>query len=428
MLSTASPKSLTLSVLHHLLGDTPPPDVGFRLWDGTAWPDDAPRRATLVLKHPGSLRAMFARGTELALAEAYLAGDFDIEGDVETACSLADVLEHRPGERWRSWSDWLDLLRLPAGHAEPMNARVHVSPRAAAGTLDGDREAVRFHYDLSNEFYRLWLDAGMFYSCAYFSEAGLSLDAAQEAKAHLLCRKLRLKPGQRLLDIGCGWGGLALIAARHYGADVTAITLSVRQAELAAERVAAAGLASRVRVELRDYRELRVSEPFDAIVSVGMSEHVGPGRMPDYFRTTAALLKPGGVFLNHAIGRGVRPRNHRGPSFIDQYVFPASDIPPLPIVTGAAEGAGLEVRDVENLREHYTLTLRHWVRRLETGYDLARIWVSEPIYRTWRLYLAGSAHGFAAGQLALYQVLLVKPDAYGHAGLPLTRRDWYGSS
>jgi cyclopropane-fatty-acyl-phospholipid synthase len=268
----------------------------------------------------------------------------------------------------------------------------------------------------------------MLYSCAYFERPDIALDEAQEAKLHHICRKLRLRSGQHLLDIGCGWGGLAIVAAQHYGVRVTAITLSQRQADLATARVHASGLADLVSIQLMDYRELRVTEPFDAIASVGMSEHVGENQLAGYFKVASGVLKPGGVFLNHAIGEGVRPRRRIGPSFIEEYVFPDSDIPAIPQVLLAAESAGLEIRDVENLREHYALTLRQWVRRLEDQHDQALNFVDEATYRVWRLYMAGSAHAFSRGHLAVYQALLSKPDSAGEAHLPMTRRDWYAGA
>jgi cyclopropane-fatty-acyl-phospholipid synthase len=412
--------------LDHLLSPSPSLDVGFRLWDGSRWPDDAPRAATIVLPHPGALRRMFRPGTEIGVAEAYLAGDFDVEGDMETACGLADRLEQRaPG--WRAaLATYRRFRHLPAGAGVSSGRRAFLAS-GEPHSLARDRAAISFHYDLPAEFYRLWLDPEMLYSCAYFETPETTLDAAQQAKLRHLCRKLRLRPGQRLLDIGCGWGALARHAAREHGVEVTGITLSTRQAEVARTRVRAAGLDGRVNIEQRDYRELREPEGYDAVVSVGMSEHVGTGRLPGYFRTVSDLLKPGGVFLNHAIGEGARPRRHRGPSFIDRHVFPDSDIPPVRVVTAAAEGAGFEVRDVENLREHYALTLRHWVRRLEAGHDAALAHVAEPVYRVWRLYMAGSARGFARGNLAIYQVLLAKLDSAGRAPVPLTRADWYAS-
>ncbi|HEY8993706.1 MAG TPA: cyclopropane-fatty-acyl-phospholipid synthase family protein, partial [Lacunisphaera sp.] len=317
------------------------------------------------------------------------------------------------------------LMRLPPAsdpHDEARTAALDGPPHSP----ERDRQAVSFHYDVSNDFYRLWLDSQMVYSCAYFTDERNDLDRAQIDKFDHLCRKLRLRPGQQLLDIGCGWGGLAIHAARHYHVQVTGVTLSTEQATLAAERVRDAGASGRVKIELRDYRDVRPpTGGFDAIVSVGMAEHVGREHLPEYFRTAATLLRPGGVFLNHAISEGRRADRFRGPSFVDAYVFPDSDIPPLPVVTAAAASADLEVRDVENLREHYTLTLRHWIRRLEAAHEAALAFVDERTYRIWRLYMAGSAHGFAHGDLAIYQTLLVKPDAEGHARLPLTRNDWY---
>ena len=411
--------------LDELIGAVPLHEVAFKLWEGTLWPDGKARSATLLLKHPGALREMFGAGTEKALAEAYLHGDFEIEGDIESAIEIADALGRRRDGWLKSVRRYCRLAQLPANLARNDPDRVFQRANGTRHSLRRDRQAVSFHYDLSNEFFQLWLDRRMIYSCAYFENADNNLDQAQEAKLKHLCRKLRLQPGQRLLDIGCGWGGLALFAARHFSVRVVGITLSERQAAVASERVRAAALSDSVSIELKDYRELTGAETFDAIVSVGMSEHVGGDQLPNYFKIAGWLLKPGGVFLNHAIGEGVRPRRLVGPSFMEEYVFPDSDIPSLSTVLRAVEVAGLEVRDVENLREHYALTLRHWVRRLEVAHDEALQFVDEATFRAWRLYLAGSAHGFTHGQLAVYQTLLSKPDAAGRTGLPLTRSDWY---
>ncbi|MGH8093052.1 MAG: class I SAM-dependent methyltransferase [Chthoniobacterales bacterium] len=400
--------------------------VGVRLWNGKVWPDDAPRPATLVLQHPGALAKMFSAGTEAGVAEAYIYNDFDIEGDIDMVFDLADGLLVRLG-------DWKEKLKL----AGLLLGLPHGGPRQPSGVLphltgarhlpERDREAVTFHYDLSNEFYRLWLDRRMVYSCAYFESPDESLDKAQEQKLDYLCAKLRLLPGQRLLDFGCGWGGLILHAAEHFGVHGTGITLSQRQADLARERIRAKELHETVEVRVCDYRDLsKEAEKYDAAVSVGMAEHVGREQLPNYFAIARSLLRPRGVFLNHAIGEGVIPRpDNTAGSFIDRYVFPDGDIPPLPIMLGAAESAGFEIRDVENLREHYALTLRHWLRRLEARRDEALAFVSEETYRIWRLYLAGSAHGFRRGRLAVYQTLLTNLDESGSGNLPLTRRDWY---
>ena len=291
-----------------------------------------------------------------------------------------------------------------------------------------DRRAVMFHYDVSNDFYRLWLDRRMIYSCAYFQSPNDDLDTAQEQKLDYICRKLRLRPGRRLLDIGCGWGGLIIYAVKHFGVRAEGIMLSEPQGKWARARIAEAGLDSHAEIELRDYRDIAANgaELYDAIESVGMAEHVGRERLRDYFARAYRVLKPGGVFLNQAIGEDIvtRPDN-RGGSFIEQYVFPDGDIPPLSIMLAAAESAGFEIRDVENLREHYALTLRHWLGRLEANHDEALRFVDEATYRIWRLYLAGSAHGFQRGYMAVYQTLLAKPGTAGRVDLPLRRDDWY---
>jgi cyclopropane-fatty-acyl-phospholipid synthase len=427
MTTTLAPKTeASIRFLEQLFAAAPLEKISFRLWDGTMWPDAKPRPATIVLQHPGALRAMFSSGTEMGVAEAFLDNDFDVAGDIEAAFELADVLGQRAAPSWRTaLADYYRLQRLPAKPGRRLAGRIFAAAGGRRHSLERDRRAVTFHYDVSNDFFRLWLDRGMVYSCAYFERAEDDLDTAQAAKLRHLCRKLRLQPGQRVLDIGCGWGGFALYAARTCGVNVTGVTLSRPQAELATALANEAGLGGQVRIECRDYRTLPETESYDAIVSVGMSEHVGAEQLADYFHQAGRRLRPGGVFLNHAIGEGAWPRRYRGASFIEAYVFPDGDIPPIPAVLRAAESAGLEVRDVENLREHYALTLRHWVRRLEANHAAARAFANEATYRVWRLYMAGSAHGFARGQLAVYQVLLSKPERSGDARLPLTRRDWY---
>jgi cyclopropane-fatty-acyl-phospholipid synthase len=416
----------TLKLLDDLIGRGGDGRVGVRLWDGTRWPDDRPREATLVLRHPGALRAMFAGGSELALSEAYLYDDFDVEGDIESIFGLADSLGKRTAGWTRKLSAFADLARLPKDGRRPRTTGrrpAHLSGRRHS--VERDREAIRYHYDVSNDFYRLFLDSRMVYSCGYFADAGTDLESAQTAKLDLLCRKLRLKPGQRLLDIGCGWGGLVMYAAREYGVDATGITLSRPQVELANERIGAAGLAKTCRVLPLDYREVAEDRPWDALVSVGMFEHVGGGMLGTYFRKAARLLARGGVFLNHGIASRVTDPFDLGPSFSNSYVFPDGETLPVHVTLRAAEEAGFEVRDVESLREHYALTLRHWVRRLEAGHEEALRHVDEPTYRVWRLFLSGSAHGFTTGRQNVYQALLVLPGEDGTSGLPLTREDWY---
>jgi len=404
--------------------------VGVRLWDGTMWPDERPRPVVLALKHPEALGRMFLPGTEVGLAEAYLHNDFDIEGDIEAALEVGDFLLGRLGD----WKKKLKLggllIALPArdaastmgGTARRLLPRIGGKKHSRAR----DRCAVAFHYDVSNDFYRLWLDRQMVYSCAYFRSPTDDLDVAQEQKLDYICRKLRLRPGQRLLDIGCGWGALVLYAAKHFGVHAEGITSSEPQLEWGRERIADAGLINNATIELRDYREIAANgELYDAIVSVGMAEHIGRERLPDYFAAAHRALKLGGGFLNQAIGEDIvlRPGD-RDTSFIEQYVFPDGDIPPLPIMLRAAESSGFEIRDVENLREHYALTLHHWLRRLEARHDEALRFVDEVTYRVWRLYIGGSAHGFRRGHIAVYQTLLRKLEPPGQAKLPLTRNDW----
>ena len=425
-MSTEKAAKITRALLDELFGkDTH--DVGVRLWDGTYWPDDTPRKATLLLKHPGALRAMFLPANEVAVGEAYLYDDIDVEGDIEAIYGVAEGL-------LKILPDWttrlhlaLQLLRLPGNTYEHKGR----GPAELAGkrhSIKRDRKAVTYHYDVSNDFYSLWLDSRMVYSSAYFLSPDEDLDTAQARKLDYICRKLRLKPGQRLLDLGCGWGGLVIHAARHYGVDATGITLSQPQTDLANARIAAAGLADRCRVQVRDYREIDEPGAYDALASVGMFEHVGEALLPEYFARARQLLRPGGVFLNHGIAKRATDPLPRGRTFSNTYVFPDGELVPINMTLHAAEKAGLEVRDVESLREHYALTLRHWVRRLEAHHDEALRLIDEPTYRVWRLFMSGSAHGFTRGRLNVYQTLLVKPDADGRSDLPLGRIDWYAGA
>jgi cyclopropane-fatty-acyl-phospholipid synthase len=400
-------------------------DVGVRLWDGTPWPDSTPRRATIVLKHAGALRRMFLKGTELALGEAYIYDDFDIEGEVVSVFGVADELTGKLLGGHDRLRLGILLLQLPQGPPRGDGARGPARLSGHRHSVARDRQAIRYHYDVSNDFYALWLDSRMVYSCGYFLQADQDVETAQVSKLDYICRKLRLKPGQRLLDLGCGWGGLVIHAADHYGVNATGITLSQPQADYANQKIEAAGLAGRCRVQVCDYREVDEPNGYDALVSVGMFEHVGAYVLPVYFAEAIRLLVPGGVFLNHGIARCATETLRPGPSFSDAYVFPDGELVPIHATLQAAEEAGFEVRDVESLREHYAFTLRHWVRRLEASHERALQFVDEPTYRVWRLFMAGSVYGFTTGSLNVYQALLLKPDEHGRSGLPLTRSDWY---
>ncbi|HEX8992181.1 MAG TPA: cyclopropane-fatty-acyl-phospholipid synthase family protein, partial [Anaerolineales bacterium] len=358
---------------------------------------------------------------------AYIYDDFDIEGDAESVFALADELSNATLGWRRKLRAGSELTRLPAVQHREASRRGRARLSGRRHSVDRDRQAVTYHYDVSNDFYALWLGRRMIYSCAYFHSPTDALDTAQEQKLDMICRKLRLKPGQRLLDIGCGWGGLVTFAAEHYGVAATGITLSQPQASLANERIANAKLSDRCRVLVQDYREVPTDGPerYDALVSVGMFEHVGAAKLPSYFVQAWKLLKPGGVFLNHGIAWRATDPVPSGTSFSEAYVFPDGELVPINITLHAAEETGFEVRDVESLREHYALTLRHWVRNLEAHHEQALQFVDEPTYRVWRLFMSGSAYGFSTGRTNLYQALLVKPDAEGRSGLPLTRADWY---
>jgi len=408
--------------LEALLADYPNRDFQVRLWNGTIWGAVSQPHFTLVLKHPGALRAMFSRPSELTLGEAYIYDDFDIEGDIEAAFELADYLLAQERSLGKSFDLARRLQKLPVNSGAHRNRR----PANFSGSVhsrDRDRQAISYHYDLPAAFYSLWLDPRMVYSCAYFATPEEDLDAAQERKLDYICRKLRLRPGERLLDIGCGWGGLIIYAAAHYGVEAVGITLSVPQAELARQRLHQAGLNDRCRVEVADYRDIEHGQPYDKIVSVGMFEHVGEAFLSEYFQRAYELLRRGGVFLNHGIACSAT-HHPQGQSFSDRYAFPDSEMVAINTTLREAEQSGFEVRDVESLREHYALTLHNWVQRMEAHAQEVRRVTDDTTYRIWRLCMAGSAHRFHSGRLTVYQTLLAKP-LHADSGLPLTRDDWY---
>jgi len=408
-------------------------DFAVRLWDGSEpiAPARTKPRFTLVINHPGALRRMFLPPSEINLGEAFIFGDFDIEGDIVAATGLVDYFQ-KDADLSVGDLAWLTthLLRLPAANPDATD-RPGLRPDGVAHSKGRDRETVQFHYDVSNDFYKLWLDQRLIYSCAYFVTGQEDIHTAQRQKLEHICRKLQIQPGDRLLDIGCGWGGLAIYAAQEHGAQVTGITLSERQIEEARARVTEAGVEDRVEIRLQDYRD--VEETFDKVVSVGMVEHVGAKNLPLYFEQAWRLLKPGGLFLNHAIGsiNSHKPaptlgqRLFRPNSFMDRYVFPDGELVDINHMLRDAEGVGFEVRDVESLREHYALTLRHWVRRLEENRAAALSFVDEPTYRVWRLYMAGCSHSFSHSLMSVYQALLSKNGAGGLSGLPWTREHLY---
>jgi cyclopropane-fatty-acyl-phospholipid synthase len=409
------------------LGDQQPLLVSF--WDGSTLGN---QQATTRVKiaSPLALRRLLYQPNELGFARAYVAGEIDFEGNVFDVLKLRDALagvteyadlRFGPGLWWqlfvRAWK--LGAIGLPPP-VPPEEARL----RGPLHSRKRDAEAIAHHYDISNDFYRLMLGESMTYSCAYFAEPAMSLDEAQEAKYNLISRKLGLKPGMRLLDVGCGWGGMLIHAAKDHDVECVGVTLSERQADLAAKRIAEAGVSDRAHVRLQDYRDVE-DGPYDAISSIGMFEHVGLAELRKYFGKLLSLLRPEGRLLNHGISKrpgpgGIDDRK----SFIGRYVFPDGELLEVGNVVSAMQQEDFEVRDVESLREHYALTLRAWVSNLERHWDEAKQLVGPARARIWRLYTAGSALSFEAGRINLHQVLGVRPGDRGLSGMPATRGAW----
>ena len=407
--------------------------IAFRLWNGDrvqlgkAADRQAMPRFLLVCRSPQVVRELVLSRDPLRLAEAYFRGDVEVEGDFFSAVAIKDQLRSLrlsardlPGAllaavRLRTWAahDASPAAGLPRGN----HVRSH--------SRNENRDAIAFHYDVSNDFYALWLDRAMVYSCAYFEHADDTIDQAQQAKLDHICAKLMLRPGESLLDIGCGWGALIMHAARHYGVRAHGITLSRRQLELASRRILEAGLQDQVTIELRDYRDLAGECIYDKIASVGMFEHIGLNNLPVYFSTVHRLLKPSGLFLNHGITHDVEGWEPTlSTEFINRYVFPDGQLDSIGNIQRRMERARFEIADVEALRPHYALTLRHWVARLEQRRAEALQHVSEATYRVWRLYMAACALEFESGELGVYQVLASKR-AGVPAALPMTRRHLY---
>jgi len=426
-------KKLTIHVLDELIPHSLASNVGIRLWDGTMWPDEKPRRTTVTLNHPGSMRAMFLGANEVALGEAYLNNDFDIDGIAEDVFPLANEISLLNTSTWQKVHALWELMHLPPhanGHQNSnghQNGQGHhrAALRGRPHSKERDKAAVAFHYNVSNDFFGLWLDQRMVYSCAYFRDDSTTLDEAQRRKLEHICRKLNLQPGETLLDIGCGWGGMIMYAAKNFGVKATGITLSEEQLKYAQERICEAGLEDQCKVELRDYREIEGHEQYDKLVSVGMVEHVGKAMLPTYFKQAYSLLKPGGAFLNHGIGCIYDGSASTNSGFVDKHVFPDGELAAIHEMLYAAEANHFEVRDVENLREHYARTLRMWVQRLESNHEKALQMVDEKTFRVWRIYMAGSAYGFRSGSLDLYQSLLCKTLPGGQSNMPLTHDAWY---
>ena len=373
------------------------------LWDGREVSFDKDPRVTVRLKDP-RIASTLVRPSLLTLAEAYIDGEAEIEGDVGEAIRGAEAISR----------------------AIPKPLFQSMGPTNERHSKRDDLEAIQHHYDVSNEFYQLWLDPGMVYSCAYFHHETDSLELAQRQKLDHICRKLRLQPGEKFLDIGCGWGALVMHAAKHYGVAATGITLSENQHRLAQERIAQAGLQDRCKVILKDYRDMPGEGVFDKVASVGMFEHVGLRNLPVYFNVVRRLLKEKGLFLNHGITSSDVANRAVGlgaGEFIGRYVFPKGELPHLHREIRDMSEQDFEVHDVESLRPHYERTLSFWSASFEKHFAKAVAASSERTARIWRIYLAGCAYAFEQGWISIYQVLATRRAKPGRTALPLTR-DW----
>ncbi|WP_084514494.1 SAM-dependent methyltransferase [Nocardia acidivorans] len=424
-----------LPLLHAAVGRESP--VRFEFWDGSVIEPAGEPAGVMRVRSKNALRYLIWAPGELGLGRALVSGEVDLEGDIFVLLRALQSTAPRDARlgldgAWQALGAARRLGAIgrrpepPAEEAKPVRAGLHTKRRDAA--------AISHHYDVGNDFYRLVLGPSMTYSCARFvgpdddghtpADPTVTLEDAQRAKHDLICRKLGLdtRPGMRLLDVGCGWGAMAMHAAASYDAQVVGVTISRAQADLARTRVAEAGLSDRIEIRLQDYRDLG-GEHFDAISSIGMFEHVGTKRAAAYFETLRTLLRPEGRLLNHAIsspgGSVMSPR-----SFVGRYVFPDGELMDVGETILAMQRAGFEVRDVESLREHYALTLRNWVANLESAWQQAVSLSSEGRARIWRLYMAASALGFEDGGLGLHQVLAVVPTPSGATGMPATRRAW----
>ncbi|MDD1016201.1 C17 cyclopropane fatty acid synthase CfaB [Pseudomonas rubra] len=375
-----------------------------KLWDGHAFDLGPKPQVTILVKDPQLITQLTHPSLD-ELGAAFVEGKLELEGAIGEVIRVIDELS-------------VALLKDEEDD-QPVRSEHDKST---------DAEAISYHYDLSNAFYQLWLDSDMAYSCAYFRSATNTLEQAQQNKFEHLCRKLRLREGDYLLDVGCGWGGLARYAAREFGAKVFGITLSKEQLKLGRKRVKEEGLEGQVELQILDYRDLPQDGRFDKVVSVGMFEHVGHANLALYCQRLFGAVRAGGLVMNHGITArhtDGRPVGRGAGSFIGRYVFPHGELPHLSMISAYISEAGLEIVDVESLRLHYARTLEHWSNRLEAQLDKAGKLVPEKALRIWRLYLAGCSYAFAKGWINLHQILAVKPLADGGHELPMTREDLY---
>lgn len=387
-------------MIGRLLAALPDARCAVRLWDGSEIVPGASPSFTLVVRDAEALRLLVESGDAARVAEAYVRGLLVVEGDLDAAIDVA-----------RS------LCAMTRGNSEPLRAE-----KSAHSPAEDTRD-VQAHYDLSNDFFRLFLDERMVYSCAYYSDPDESLERAQERKLDLICRKLRLQPGDRFLDVGCGWGALLEWAAERHRAYGHGITLSENQLLAARETLARAGLRHHVTIEQKHYADLPPNS-FGKIASVGMVEHVGASRLPEYFGVMRRALTPGGLLLNHGINVSPGLSATSGGAFIARRVFPGAELVDVSTTLSAMEDAGFEIIDVQALRPHYELTLREWSRRFDAHKEKALALVGPRIVRTWEIYLRGCAHAFSTGEVGVHQILARSTDGKSTWPVPLLREEW----
>lgn len=429
--SAKTSADLARDILHRLFRDFSG-NVLTRFWDGSEMRlGQDYLELTLTFHCAKTFRTLILSRDPLHFLESYIHGLIDVEGDLYSVLKLRHHLTSLQLSPLEKAVLAVKTLGVKKGESAPkvdtpskwkktLRQKLGIKP-----SKELNRSSISFHYDVSNDFYALWLDEQMVYSCAYYEEASQSLEQAQRNKLDHICRKLRLKPGEHMLDIGCGWGALICWAAEHYGVYAHGITLSQNQFDHAQQTIKRRGLEQKVTVELLDYRDLKGEAKYDKLASVGMFEHVGLKNLPIYFSIARRLLKPGGLFLNHGITSDEGGwKKGLSTEFINRYVFPDGQLETISTVQSIMEDTGFEIHDVESLRQHYALTLREWVRRLESQHEEVLKYVTEPAYRTWQLYMAASALQFEEGSTRIYQILASRREPFS-SPVPLTRRDLY---